>query len=234
MEAKDGSVGFDFSGVYTKVDPKKVIEYTMDDGRKVLVSFSQNGNETFVNEVFEPEQMNSIDLQQQGWQAILDNFKRYVETHYEFNRMHFEIMIDASPEMVYQTMFEDKNWRNWTAAFNPSSYYEGSWQKGSKMLFLGCDSEGNLGGMVSRVKENIPHTFVSIEHLGIINNGNEITSGPEVDGWAGALENYTFTNVNGQTKFEVDMDANEEFMSYLNETWPKALNRLKLICEQED
>jgi uncharacterized protein YndB with AHSA1/START domain len=234
MEAKDGSWGFDFSGAYTKVEPQRTLEYTIDDGRKVLVSFNQNGNETVVNEVFEPEQTNSIDMQQQGWQAILDNFKRYVETPGKFEVLHFEIMIDASPEKVYQTMFEEKKWQQWTSEFNPTSHFQGTWEKGAKMLFLGSDSESNMGGVVSRIKENIPNEFVSIEHLGVINNGLEITSGPEVEGWVGALENYTFTNVNGQTKFGVDMDANDKFMSYFKETWPKALNKLKLICEQDD
>ena len=234
MESKDESMGFDFTGTYTKVEPKHTIEYTMDDGRKVAVSFQQKGNETLVHEVFEPETMHTIDMQQQGWQAILDNFKKYAENLPKYKKLHFETTIKTSPEKVYNTMFDDKNWREWTSEFNPSSYFEGSWQKGSKMLFLGCDSEGNLGGMVSRIKENIPHQFVSIEHLGIINNGVEVTSGPEVDGWAGALENYTFTNIEGNTRFEVDMDANDEFMSYFEETWPKALNKLKMICEVKD
>lgn len=233
MEAKDGSMGFDFTGTYTKVEPKKTIEYTMDDGRKVLISFEQRNSKTFVNEVFEPETTHTAEMQQQGWQAILDNFKRYVENPPKYKKLQFEIVIDASPEIVYKTMFDDKNWKKWTAEFNPNSYYEGSWQKGSRILFLGTDSEGNLGGMISRIKENIPNQFVSIEHLGVINNGIELTSGPEVDTWAGALENYTFTEENGRTRFVVDTDANEEYMSYFEETWPKALKKLKMICEED-
>ena len=79
MEAKDGSMGFDFTGVYEVVKPNERIDYLMDDGRKARIDFTTNGNETKVVETFEAETENSIELQQGGWQAILDNFKKYVE-----------------------------------------------------------------------------------------------------------------------------------------------------------
>lgn len=79
MEAKDGSMGFDFGGKYTEVKEYEVISYVMDDNRKVDVTFKQNGNQTEVTETFDAEQTNSIELQRNGWQAILDNFKKYVE-----------------------------------------------------------------------------------------------------------------------------------------------------------
>ena len=79
MEAKDGSFGFDFSGNYTLVETNKLIEYTLDDDRKVSINFTSHGNETTVVKTFEAENMNSIELQKGGWQAILDNFKKYVE-----------------------------------------------------------------------------------------------------------------------------------------------------------
>jgi uncharacterized protein YndB with AHSA1/START domain len=79
MEAKDGSVGFDFGGVYDEVKENEVIAYTMDDGRKVVINFTKDGDKTNVVETFDAESMNSIELQRGGWQAILDNFKKYVE-----------------------------------------------------------------------------------------------------------------------------------------------------------
>ncbi|HYE54167.1 MAG TPA: SRPBCC family protein [Chitinophagaceae bacterium] len=81
MEAKDGSFGFDFAGVYDEVIPHKLIEYTMGDGRKVTVNFTSNGNETKVVETFEAETMNDIEMQRAGWQSILDNFRKYTETN---------------------------------------------------------------------------------------------------------------------------------------------------------
>jgi uncharacterized protein YndB with AHSA1/START domain len=81
MEAKDGSSGFDFSGVYDVVKPFERIEYTMGDGRKVKITFTTTGNTTKVIETFEAETENSIEMQKNGWQSILDNFKKYSETN---------------------------------------------------------------------------------------------------------------------------------------------------------
>ena len=80
MEAKDGSVGFDFSGTYDEVKTKEYIAYTLGDERKVEVFFKEHHGNTTITESFEPESENTIELQQFGWQAILNNFKRYAET----------------------------------------------------------------------------------------------------------------------------------------------------------
>ncbi|WP_088036111.1 SRPBCC family protein [Evansella clarkii] len=79
MEAKDGSMGFDFSGIYDVVKQDEQISYTVGDGRKVDITFVDNGNETKVVEIFDAESTQPIEMQQAGWQAILDNFKRYTE-----------------------------------------------------------------------------------------------------------------------------------------------------------
>ena len=81
MEAKDGSFGFDFEGVYHEVKVNEYIEYTIGDGRKVTVAFSGRENETAVVETFEAEETHSIEMQRSGWQAILDNFKKYTEAN---------------------------------------------------------------------------------------------------------------------------------------------------------
>jgi uncharacterized protein YndB with AHSA1/START domain len=81
MEAKDGSFGFDFGGTYDAVDNLAYLEYTIGDGRKVQVKFASDGNKTKLTEKFEAENMNSVELQKNGWQAILDNFKKYAESN---------------------------------------------------------------------------------------------------------------------------------------------------------
>jgi uncharacterized protein YndB with AHSA1/START domain len=81
MEAKDGSMGFDFGGTYSEVKPNQSIAYTMDDGRKVNITFSSSNNITKVIETFEAETVNSVELQRAGWQSILDNFKKYTESN---------------------------------------------------------------------------------------------------------------------------------------------------------
>jgi uncharacterized protein YndB with AHSA1/START domain len=80
MEAKDGSFGFDFGGVYDEVSSLELIKYTLGDGRKVNIQFSSNGSETIIVQEFEAEKMNPAELQQNGWQAIMNNFKKYVES----------------------------------------------------------------------------------------------------------------------------------------------------------
>jgi uncharacterized protein YndB with AHSA1/START domain len=81
MEAKDGSFGFDFGGVYDQVKTNELIAYTLGDGRKVSVHFTSEGGETRVVETFEAEDTHSIEMQRGGWQAILDNFKKYTEAN---------------------------------------------------------------------------------------------------------------------------------------------------------
>ncbi len=79
MAAKDGSFSFDFSGTYTEVTPDTFIAFTMDDDRKVTIKFEPKGETTVVTTEFEPESTNPPDMQQQGWQAILNSFKNYTE-----------------------------------------------------------------------------------------------------------------------------------------------------------
>lgn len=80
MESRDGSMGFDFVGTYQEVIEYKMIAYSMEDGRKVEITFvSEDGKTTQVTETFDPENENTLELQKTGWQAILNNFKNYVE-----------------------------------------------------------------------------------------------------------------------------------------------------------
>jgi uncharacterized protein YndB with AHSA1/START domain len=80
MAAKDGSVSFDFGGTYSRVQDNSLIEYSIEDGRKVKITFESQGSQTRVVEMFEPENTNSIELQRDGWQAILESFKNYTES----------------------------------------------------------------------------------------------------------------------------------------------------------
>lgn len=79
MEAKDGSAGFDFSGTYDEVREHEFISYTIEDGRKVEITFTEKDGKTELSETFDAENQNPADMQQQGWQAILDNYKKHTE-----------------------------------------------------------------------------------------------------------------------------------------------------------
>ena len=147
-------------------------------------------------------------------------------------KLNFSIVINASKEKVWNTMLEDKTYRIWTEVFSKGSHYIGDWSKGSKILFLGPNENGEMGGMVSRIKENKLYEYISIEHLGVVENGKEDTTSDAVKQWAGSLENYTFKNKDGKTELLVDMDINDEYKEMFEGMWPKALQKLKEISEK--
>ncbi len=156
-----------------------------------------------------------------------------MKTKSEDFKIHINVTINAPVEKVYNTMLDKKTYSEWTSEFNPDSYYEGSWARGSRILFLGTDPNGKAGGMVGRIRENIPNAFLSIEYLGIIKDDKEILSGPEVEDWVGNLENYSFKEKDGITELTIDVDSNEELKAFFEETWPKALDKLKALCENK-
>ncbi len=150
-------------------------------------------------------------------------------------RVQFIVKINAPANKVYDLMLgisKKLTYEQWTALFNPTSSYEGNWNKGSKMLFVGTDENGEKGGMVSEIMENIPNQFISIRHYGLVKANEEITEGTEVEKWANGFENYMFEENNETTTVTVDLDTSEDFLDYMNETYPKALEKLKEICEE--
>ncbi|MBL0737673.1 SRPBCC domain-containing protein [Flavobacterium sp. GN10] len=150
-------------------------------------------------------------------------------------KLQFKKEINASAQKVYETMLglKDKaTYEYWVATFNPTSTYEGSWDKGSKIRFVGTDENGNKAGMVSEIVENKPAQFVSIRHYGFLDGDTEVTTGEQVEKWAGGHENYTFEENNGITTVTVEMDTIDEYLDYFNSTYPKAMDKLKEISEQ--
>jgi hypothetical protein len=150
-------------------------------------------------------------------------------------KIQFSIDIQAPASKVYDVMLGMSNkstYEQWTALFNPTSTYDGNWNKGSKMLFIGVDEQGEKGGMVSEIFDNIPNRFISIRHYGLVQGNAEITDGPEVEKWANGFENYTFEESNEITKVTVGLDTAEDFVDFMVETYPKALKKLKEICEK--
>lgn len=150
-------------------------------------------------------------------------------------KVNFQIEVQSSAVQAYENMLGLKNkstYEAWTEVFNPTSTYEGNWNKGSKIIFVGIDEKGKRGGMVSRIAENIPNQFVSIEHYGMLDGENEITEGTEVESWAGAHENYIFLQQGDYTLITVEFDTAENFIDYFKETYPRALLKLKEVIEK--
>lgn len=148
--------------------------------------------------------------------------------------IHLSTFINATREKVWDTMLADATYRDWTSAFNPGSYYQGSWEQGSKILFLGPNPDGSAGegGMVSRIKENRLHEYLSIEHLGVVQDGVEDTSTEVAKDWAGAMENYTFLEKDGGTELVIDTDSVESMSAFMEDAWKKGLEKLKELAEK--
>ena len=142
-------------------------------------------------------------------------------------RLEFSVRIFATRPHVWHAMLDDPTYRVWTRPFCEGSYYEGSWEEGARIRFL--SPEG--GGMVSEIAACRPHEFLSIRHIGIIEDGVEVTDSPAVQAWGPAYENYRFRDVDGATEVAVECDATPEFEAYLRDAWPKALAVLKELCE---
>lgn len=140
----------------------------------------------------------------------------------------YSITIDAPREKVWQALWNDASYREWTSVFSPGSYAETDWKKGSKVLFLNGEGQG----MASRIADNIPNEYMSIEHLGFVADGKEDYESEKVKEWAGAKENYTLKAKDGKTEVVVDLDITDEYAAHFDETWPKALEKLKAVSER--
>ena len=143
-------------------------------------------------------------------------------------KKEFSIDIHAPKEKVWDVLFSDRTYSKWTSVFaEGSSVTTDGWKKGTQVQF----HDGKGSGMISKIADNVPNEYMSIEHLGMIKDGKEDYDSPEIKSWAGAKENYTLKSSNGDTKLVVDIDLADEWKDYMNNTWPKALEKVKELAE---
>ena len=146
-------------------------------------------------------------------------------------RIFFKIRINAQPEKVYKSMLDKENYKKWTQPFTSNSHFEGNWEKGSKIVFLGGSEDGSFGGLIGRVKENSFAKKVTVEYFGIVEKGKEITSGDKVKMINGTIEEYTFEADGTGTNLTVSIDVDASWKGFMLKTWPEALEELKNIIE---
>jgi uncharacterized protein YndB with AHSA1/START domain len=145
--------------------------------------------------------------------------------------LNFNITINATKEKVWDALFTDANYREWTSVFAEGSYAETDWKQGSKALF----TDGTKSGMVAEIEVSRPYEFLSIKHLGMIKNGVEDLTSPETLEWAGAHENYTLRDADGKTELLITLEnkgMKKEFLDYFEKTWPTALEKVKEVAER--
>ncbi len=146
---------------------------------------------------------------------------------HKHKRLQFTTDITAPADTVFRLMLDSDAYRDWSSAFAEGSYYEGSWQQGQTIRFMSPSGDG----MVSEIAERRQNQFVSIRHRGLIAQGVEDTESPASRAWAPAYENYSFIPTATGTRVVVDQDVTAEFEQYIVDAWPKALTRLKALCE---
>ena len=147
---------------------------------------------------------------------------------------HFSILVEAPAAVVWQTMFDDSTYRQWTSVFNPDSYFEGAWLPGSEIRFLGSNPDGGmngLNGMYGVITEHRPYEFVLIEYQGQIVNDVDDTTSREARQLIGAREAYSFSETDGTTTVTIDVDTADTYAELFGELWPKGLAKLKELAE---
>jgi hypothetical protein len=141
-------------------------------------------------------------------------------------RLQFSVQVAAPPVVAWETMLGRETYEIWTSAFAEGSTYEGSWGVGDRIRFLAPDGSG----VTSVIAESRPHAFVSIKHLGLVEQGVEDTESDAVKAWAPAFENYSFRQLGHATEIVVDIDVTPDSEAYMVEHWPIALDGLKELC----
>ncbi|MFN8586480.1 MAG: SRPBCC domain-containing protein [Candidatus Eisenbacteria bacterium] len=142
-------------------------------------------------------------------------------------RIQLTIEIAAPVHDVFRRLIEPASYQDWTSAFAEGSRYEGAWRQGERIRFVGPSGDG----MLAEVAELRPNEFVSLRHIGFIVNGAEDTTSDTVRACMPAHENYTFVATPTGTRFELDQSVSPDWEADLRAAWPKALARLKAICE---
>lgn len=145
-------------------------------------------------------------------------------------KLHFDVLIDAKPEQVWEVLWGDQSYRDWTSVFSEGSQVQTDWKKGSKVLFL----DGKGSGMVSFIEETRAPEFLSFKHMGIVANGVESMDSKEAKEWAGAIESYSLKSKEGKTALEVDVDVSDDYISYMEKIWPQALDKVKHLSENKN
>lgn len=142
-------------------------------------------------------------------------------------KLEFTISIKAPKEKVWNSLWDDENYENWTTAFCEGSYAISSWEEGSKIHFLSPSG----GGMYSKISENKPFESMVFAHIGNIDNLKELPLDDETKQWTGCEERYTLTEKNEVTTLMVSVDALEQYIDFFKGTFPKALENIKAIAE---
>lgn len=143
-------------------------------------------------------------------------------------QLQFSVDIKAPAAKVWEILWNDATYREWTNVFMEGSHVVTDWKEGSKVLFLGPTDEG----MYSEIAKKNENEFMSFRHLGMVKDGKELPNDDESKAWSGSMENYTLKEINGITTLIVNLDTVESHSDYFNQAFPQALQKVKEIAEK--
>jgi uncharacterized protein YndB with AHSA1/START domain len=162
-----------------------------------------------------------------GWNALVKtNLRNYL---YNIKNLIFTQEINASAETVWNLMWDKKVYIDWTSPFCEGSYYTGEIELGSRIHFMTPSGQGMYGDVFYL----IPNKFIIFKHIGNVLNFNEMPLDAETEKWTGSFEAYKLDEVDGKTTLIVEVDCVEQYVNYMNEKFPFALQELKKIAENK-
>ena len=143
--------------------------------------------------------------------------------------VHYSVKINASKERVWDILWGDLTYPEWTSVFSEGSAIVTDWEKGSKVLFL----SGTDDGMYSVIEEKIPNEYMSFKHLGMVKEGKELPIDEDTKKWSGSLEKYSLKETDDMTILKVDLDTEESSVESFNKLFPVALKKVKDLAEDQ-
>lgn len=196
-------------------------EIEESDDKKVKVTLSHEGLENFADggPNFAPANY------EMGWNAIVKtNLRNYL---YGIKKIVFEQEIKASAETVWDKMWDKKSYTDWTTPFCAGTYYTGEIELGSRIHFIAP----SFDGMYSDVFYLIPNKLIIFKHIGNLKDLKELPIDAEAERWTGSFETYKLNEVDGVTTVTAEIDCVPEYINYMEEKFPLALQELKKISE---
>lgn len=191
------------------------------ENNKVKLSLTHEGLESFgdAGPTFSPENY------EMGWKAIVKtNLRNYL---YGIKKLIFDVKINASAEKVWNKMWDKESYTEWTTPFCAGTYFTGELEMGNRIHFLTPKGEGMYSDLGYMIKEKL----MIFSHIGMLSNFKEMPLDAETERWTGSFETYKLNEIDGITTVTAEIDCVPEYISYMEEKFPLALQELKKISE---